>query len=50
MGLVKRALVQIQLPSLNVPIFQHKDFFFENFGKTKNNTINAEAEKVLWYN
>jgi hypothetical protein len=38
-----RVLVQIQLPSLNIQIFQH------NFVKTENNIISAKAEKVLRY-
>jgi len=44
-----RAWVQIWLPLLNIQVFwQKKIVFVENFGKTENNIIRAEAEKVLW--
>jgi len=38
---------EIWLPLLNIQIFLPKEFFLgENLGKTENNIISAEAEKV----
>jgi len=49
MSFVRKELVWIQLPLLNIQVFRYKDLFvFENFDKTENNIINAKAEKVLW--